>query len=168
MGIISGCIILASLEVSDYINIFSVILNAILAIWIINTIQNRLNNKRVLKDYFINEVKDIRGEYRILLNEIYRSKIKPNKISPWLKLMNIRTNDLMDIILKKHRVSENFLRPYHIDLRNLITEDANFIQSFKLNEEFVLTEKSKKDLIVFQQKNNSLFNKLIIEINDAT
>ncbi|MDR2684961.1 MAG: hypothetical protein LBB53_06235 [Prevotellaceae bacterium] len=36
-------------DISDYISIVGIVVNSILAVWIVRTIQNKLTNKRVLK-----------------------------------------------------------------------------------------------------------------------
>lgn len=80
-----------SLEESDIIAIIGVIINAFLAIWIVKTLQNNLANKRYLKDHLIQEVKDLRSEYKKFLNELYQGKLRPKQILPWFKLMNINS-----------------------------------------------------------------------------
>ena len=62
---------LERVSISDWISIIGIIINSSLSIWLVITIQNRLTNKRVLKDHFITEIKDIRSEYKIFLNNLY-------------------------------------------------------------------------------------------------
>ena len=49
---------------ADWINIASVIVNICIAIWITHILQNKFTNNRTLKDHFINEIKDVRAEYK--------------------------------------------------------------------------------------------------------
>ena len=77
--------IFCNLSTSDWVNIFGFAVNAGLAIWIIKTIQYNQNNRRVLKDHFINEMKDIRTEYKNCLNNLYSNNTHPQRIIPWLK-----------------------------------------------------------------------------------
>ena len=49
--------------ISDLINFIGILVNAYLAYWIVKKLQDKVNNKRVLKDHFINETKE--------LNEVY-------------------------------------------------------------------------------------------------
>ncbi|TND09852.1 MAG: hypothetical protein FD123_780 [Bacteroidetes bacterium] len=155
------------LEPSDWIEIFGILINAGLAIWIVITIQNRLTNKRVLKDYFISEVKDLRNEYKICLSNLYTGKTYPKSVTPWFKLMNIKVNDLMKILQEQYKIDKDILKPYQNDLRELITEDENFIKQFKNDKPIEFNDSSKNSFMKFQQQNNSLFNKLIISINEA-
>jgi hypothetical protein len=41
------------MKISDWISIITLIVNSGLAIWIVSTIQRKMNNRRVLKDHFI-------------------------------------------------------------------------------------------------------------------
>ena len=77
MGTTCSCLnFFSSLEAADWIALFGVLVNAGLAYWIVRTIQNNLTNKRVLKDHFINEIKEIRNDYKTCLNNLYSNKLK--------------------------------------------------------------------------------------------
>lgn len=158
--------IILDLSFSDYLDIFSLIINSFLAIWIVYIIQNNLNNKRILKDHFINEIKELRKEYKNFLNSLYLGKLKPKEVIPWFKLMNIKSKNLLFLLNKKYKVDKNALHPYQIHLRKIVTEFSEFDENFKTNREFKLSEESKNELIIFQQDYNGIFNSLIMDIND--
>jgi hypothetical protein len=155
-----------SLEAADWIALLGVIVNAVLAYWIVRTIQNKLTNKRVLKDHFINEVKDIRNEYKTCLNNLYSNSTHPHLVIPWFKLMNIKIDDLMTIINTKYKIDKNNLKPYQIELPDLITNNHDFMAQYN-SDKVRFSESSRTQLIKFQQSHNQLFNKIIIAINDA-
>lgn len=154
-------------SISDWISIIGIIINSSLSIWLVITIQNRLTNKRVLKDHFITEIKDIRSEYKIFLNNLYSNNIRVKSVIPWFKLMNIKVIDIMRTINEIYKIDENILNPYQNELRELITENEDFISSFSLEQNIIFSDSSRTKIIEFQQRNNSLFNKLIIKINEA-
>ena len=153
-------------EVADWIAIAGIVVNSVLAVWIVRTIQNRLTNKRVLKDHFITEIKEIRTEYKCFLNNLYASKTVAKTIIPWFKLMNIKVNDIMDLINEKYKIDKAILNPYQNDLREMITENEDFIKQFESENSIDFSEISKTQFIKFQQDNNRLFNKIIVKIND--
>ncbi len=163
MGTTLCCI---TIEISDWISIAGIIINSVLAVWIVKTIQNRLTNKRVLKDHFITEIKEIRTEYRSFLNDLYTSKKIAKSILSWFKLMNIKVSDIINLINEKYKIDKTILDPYQNQLRELITENEDFISQFKNNEPIEFSEKSKTQIIKFQQDNSHLFNKIIVQIND--
>lgn len=156
-----------SLEPSDWIDLIGIVVNFFLAVWIVITIQNKLTNKRVLKDHFISEIKEIRNEYRNCLSNLYSDQTHPKRVIPWFKLMNIKVDDLMSLISKKYKVKTNYLYPYQNELRELITENEDFISQFNSDKAILFTDISKNKFIKFQQNHNQLFNNLITEINDA-
>ncbi len=148
------------------ISVVGLIINSILAIWIVKILQNNLANKRYLKDYLIEEIKDIRLEYRRFLNDLNSGKLKPKNILPWFKLMNIKVQDIMEIISKKYKIDKDSLKSYQIELRELVTEFKEFNSNYKENKFVKLNDSTLKELIRFQQENNSVFNSIIMKINE--
>jgi len=153
-------------EVSDWIDIASIVVNFFLAIWIVTVFQDKLNNKRVLKDHLINEVKDIRDDYRTFLNILYSNKSEPSQIAPWFKLMNIKINDILDLISKNHSIDRKILYPYQVELRDIITEFDEYIDNYISNTNITLLPTSQLSIIQFEQRNNHIFNDIIVIIND--
>jgi hypothetical protein len=167
MGTTCCCLkFLCSLEAADWIALFGVIVNAGLAYWIVRTIQDKLTNKRVLKDHFINEIKDIRNEYKTCLNNLYANSTHPHRVIPWFKLMNIKIDDLMTLINKKYNIEKSKLKPYQVELQELITNNEDFMAHYN-HDKVIFSQASRTQLIKFQQSHNQLFNEIIITINDA-
>lgn len=167
MGTPSCCISAPSwMDTSNVIDLIGIIINAILAYWIVYTLQNRLTNKRVLKDHFIDEVKVIRDDYRNCLSNLYSDKTFAKNIIPWFKLMSIKIDDLMSVINTKYNIDKDKLFAYQNTLREIITENEDFIRQFESGNAIKFSERSKNLFIKFQQEHNHLFNEIIIEIND--
>lgn len=157
---------LSSITTENWIDIFGVVVNALLAYWIVRTIQNKLTNKRVLKDHFINEIKEIRNDYKTCLNNLYTNNTHPHRVIPWFKLMNIKVDDIMEIIHLKYKVNKSKLKPYQIELQELITNNHDFMAHYN-NEKVNFSEQSKAQIIKFQQTHNQIFNEIIMSINDS-
>ena len=136
-------------------------------IWIVRTMQDRLTNKRVLKDHLMQEVKDLRDEYREFLKGIYTDKTIGAHVMPWFKLMDLKIDDLMDIANAKYKIAKTMLAPYQKELLELITENKDFEQQFKSGLAINFKDESKTAFIIFEQNHNHLFNDIIIAINDA-
>lgn len=144
-----------------------VAISAGLAIWLARTIQNRLTNRRVLKDYLIQEIKELRTEYRDFFKKIYTDDgIKGSETLSWLKLMQLKGDDLLKIANKRYRIDLKILNPYQIDLPEIITENEEFNAQFK-SMYISFTENSRRKFNMFEQMNDHLFNEIIILINDA-
>jgi len=158
---------LCSLGASDWVAVLGLLVNSALAFWIVKTIQNRLTNRRVLKDHFISEIKEIRNEYRYCLNNLYSNKSIAKSLIPWFKLMNIKVTDLMSFIHTKYKIDKVKLIPYQRELQELITNNEDFISQFESDKPVCFSEKSRSLIIKFQQEHNQIFNDIIIKINDS-
>lgn len=154
------------LSTSDWVQIASIVVNVGLTIWIVIILQNKLTNRRSLKDYVIEEIKGFRQEYRTFFNNLCSNKVQAQTVLAWFKLMNIKITDLMDIVDKQYNIDKNTLAPFQNELRDLITENEDFIRCFQSKSiEFSTT--SQSSIIKFQQDNSHLFNKIIVLINEA-
>jgi len=154
----------SSLTATDWIALFGVIVNAGLAYWIVRTIQNKLTNKRVLKDHFISEIKEIRSEYKTCLHNLYTNNTHPHRVIPWFKLMNIKVDDLIAIIYTKYKIDKEKLKPYQRELQELITNNTEFNSQFN-NEKISFSEPSKSQFIKFQSDKTALQNIFTDKLN---
>lgn len=143
----------------------AIIVPSIVAWLIGNTIKNKLDNKKSLRDHILREILEIRNNYRQLLDSVRIGTIKPKVVKTKLSVFSIRITDLMKLIKKgDNDVSKDFLLPYQLDFSQLITEDDNFILKYKDNEEFTISDVTYSSLLDFENKNNHLFNDLILAI----
>lgn len=159
--------IYCKIGLSDWISIVSIIINSLLAVWIVTNIQKNQINKRVLKDFIIKEFIDIRSQYKDKIENLYNSKIHPKPLLPWFKLMNIKVINLMNIANTKYKIDKDLLHPFQIDLRDMITENESFIKAYSGNSEIKLTDSERSRIVQFLQDNSHVFNDLIVKINDA-
>ena len=157
---------LNSLKMGDVIVLLGIVINALLAYWIVHTIQYKLTNKRFLKDHFIDEIKEIRNDYKVCLNNLYSNNTHPHRVIPWFKLMNIKVDDLMAMINTTYGININNFKPYQRELPELITNNPDFMGQYN-KEKVIFTEISRIQLIKFQQTHTKLFNEIIIKINNS-
>ncbi|SHG37471.1 hypothetical protein SAMN05443549_103432 [Flavobacterium fluvii] len=156
-----------SLDFSDCIEIFGIIVNFFLAIWIVRTIQNKLNNKRVLKDHFISEIKELRIEYNDYIKNCYAGNLIPQDTLRWFKLINIKTIHLMGEISNLYKVNCPELNSFHNDLRDIITNAPEYSTNFRRNNPVAFSSITKRQIDLIQLTHYGLFNKLIRLVNDA-
>ncbi len=71
----------------------------------------------------------------------------------------------MELLNQIYGINKEKLYPYQNDLRELITENEDFIRCFNADK-LELSDVSRKQFIQFQQNNYHLFNEVIIAIND--
>lgn len=163
MGTTTYCKIM---QISDWINIVSIIVNIGLTLFIVRSVQNKQNNTRVLKDFMISEVKEIKANYKELFKKIQHDKIQPSLIIPWFKSSNGNVNDTMRILNDKFGIEKNKLKPFQFELNKLITDNDDYTSQFNTNY-VTFSQKSKDIFSAFENKYNKLFTELIISINEA-
>jgi hypothetical protein len=157
----------SGMKIADWIALAGIFINAGIGIWIVLILQNKLANKRVLKDHLISEVKIINLQFQTYFESLINNQVKPKDVIPWFKLMNIKIDDVMNIIATRFKINKKLLNPFQNDLRELITNHQDYINLYQSNNPIILSQNLYSMLMKFQQDNNSLFNSLIIEINDS-
>ncbi len=162
MGVTLTC----KLKASEIIDIISIIVNIILTWRIVYVVQNKLNNKRVLKYHYISEIKVIREEFRYHLNSLFSNNISPKNIIPWYKLMSIKLSNLSIDLYDSYNTELYVFNEYQNKLRDLITDSNDFITQFN-NEKLIVSVELKNEIIKFQQINSRTFNDLIVKINNT-
>jgi len=168
IAIIVVCLLLFVKQMSDYIRILGILINALLAVWIVNVLQKKLANTRALKDYFIDETKSIKDAYKDKIKDIHTDNLNPQHQKAWFKQMNLDTQDLMNMLNSKYStINESVLHPFQQELRELILNNPEFENAFKKNKKIIFSEDFKLKISRFEQKNSKLFNELIIKINDG-
>lgn len=155
------------MDSSELIDIIAIIVNVLLTIWIVTVIQDKLTNRRALKDYMIDEIKGFRSEYRLFFNNLFASKMNPQTVLAWFKLMNIKIEDFMEIAHKQYDIDKNLLKAFQNDLRELITENEDYIKCYN-KDVVIFSPASQSAIIKFQQENFKRFNSVIVAINEAT
>lgn len=157
----------SGMKIADWIALAGIFINAGIGIWIVLILQNKLANKRVLKDHLIAEVKNISVQFQSYFESLINNQVKAQDVTPWFKLMNIKIDDVMTIIAARFKINKKLLNPFQNDLRELITNHEDYINQYQSNSPIILSQNLLSILMKFQQDNNSLFNTLIIGINDS-
>ena len=149
------------------LTLVGIIVGGFLAVWVVKEIQNKLTDNRVLKDYFISEIKDIRDQYRSFVNDLLKGTVEAKSVMSWFKLLNIRTSDLMTCAQKKYGINHLLFEAYHYELLACITDSKAISEALTNNSNLNLYQDEKSQLINIQQKHLHLFNEAIIAINDS-
>lgn len=156
---------ISCVSTSDIISIADIVINAILAITIIVIIERKMTTKRVLKDYFINEIKNIQEEYSFFIQDIITGKQNAKSLLPWFKIMNMRISRLEETFQKELKIKPS-IYSLSTEIQISITETDEFNDSFK--EDKLSPSENLKTLIYEMQKKifEEFVNK-VVEINKS-
>lgn len=156
-----------NLDFSNIIDVLAIIVNSALAYWIVKTIQNKLTNKRVLKDHFISEIKDLRLDYDECVKSAYAGTLEPKNITRWFKIENIKKNHLLKYLGDIYGVEIRDLNKFHVELRELFTNSPEYTANYRGNVPLLFSISTKREIDKLNIKYYHVFNKIIIEINDS-
>lgn len=149
------------------VDIIGIFVTAGVSIWIVKTIQKRLNNERSIKDYFIGEVSVIQNEYRNLLSSVMSSKESPKMLKVKFNNLNAKVNSLMKLLATKYKIQENLLAEYQTQLPMIIEDDRGYTSVYRKDSRFTLTQKTMNAIYKLDRENSHLFYDIIVTINDA-
>ena len=155
------------MEAGNVIAIADIFVSAGVAFWIVNTIQKKLDNRRAIKEHFIGEILSIRSEYRDLILSLKSGESKPLSIKYQLQRLSIHLNGMMGLLSREFQVERNFFHPYLIDLSTKITDDKDYIESYRDNSTIRFSDTFIYDMGNFEDENDKLFNDLVLKINNA-
>ena len=128
-----------SLCKSDWISVCNLIVTSFIGIWLALIVQKNFTINRAIKDYYIQEVKDVRKLYVDFLNNVYKGKISAKNIKEWFKIVSNRINCVG-------------------------TDDFN--NGYR-NDKLIFRETTKNDILVYHTKLLECFTDVVVKINRA-
>ena len=137
-----------------------------LAFYIIENVQEKAGNKRIQKDHYLEEIKEIKQDYKLFVNNLTSDSLKANEVMIWFKSFNIKSNDLLEELNDLYSIKINILKPIQIDLRELIDELPDYIENFSKKTNWVLSPDSKNKIFEFQKNKIRIFNEIMLSINN--
>jgi hypothetical protein len=119
-----------------------------------------------LKEYFINEVKDIRDLYKSFINQLYKNKISATDIKDWFKIMSERTQNLDKFLHKKYKIDNSLIVSKHAEIQQKITSMDEFNENYK-EPTVKFTNSSKNDILKLYSELSCVLTQRVIDINGA-
>jgi hypothetical protein len=159
-------LIIWGLQISDWIAILEIIVTSVIGVWIAIAVQNNLTKSRYLKEYFINEVKDVRDLYKVFVNQLYKSQISSPDIKDWLKIMSERTRTLDKFLHEKYQIDNSLIVQKHAEIQQTITNMDEFNEDYK-KKTISFTNSSKNDILKLHSELTCTLTQRVIDINGA-
>ncbi len=158
-------IILICLTTSDWITVLDIIVTSVIGVWIGVSVQKNLTTNRAVKEYFINENKDIKEKYNKFMNELYSNHLSSEKIKEWFKIMTIKISIFEFFITNEYKLKSEILQN-HNSLKHMITATEDFNAQYK-KEHITFSNNTKNDILLFHTDISNSLTKLVIETNRA-
>lgn len=155
------------MEYSDWINLSSVLISLaslFVTIWIGSTLQRAITSERAIKDFLIKNIEEINKHYKSFYADLLGGKFEPKHVLQWFKSFNVEIEPICNKLSEFTNCNYDTLSPFRHELREIITEDEDFINNF---DKGLLDPSVKLRLKIqdFHKRNYHIFIDLICEIN---
>jgi len=152
---------------SAWLGVVSFISSIIFGIWIATSLQDKQQSKRAMKDHFISEINSLNNFYFNFMNEILSDRANIKSLIPMFKTMNIKISKIMQILNERYAIDTTTLSTYQIGLRNTVLDSNVYIDGFRAGGLLIIDSQLTSEILMFRQRNEHLFNELILRINDS-
>ena len=146
------------------LTILEIVVTTFVAVWVVRSVQRKLDNERILKDYLANELIDLRSELRAFIEKLISSDIKANSIKREHHLLSIRMKDLLDVMNKKFNIDKKYLKVYRQNLLKIVEEDASYQDYSQKDVMIALSQSTIDKLHDIRTKNDHLFNDILMKL----
>jgi len=157
--------ILKCLTISDWIAVLNILITSFIGVWIGVSVQKNLTTNRAVKEYFINENKDIKEKYNKFMNDLYSNRLPSEKIKEWFKIMTIKISTFEGFITNEYKLKPEIIN-IHNSLKYMITATEDFNTQYK-KEHITFSNSTKNDILLFHTDISNSLTKLVIETNRA-
>ena len=139
----------------------------IVTVWIAIVVQRNLTKNRYLKDYFINEIKDLRNEYRILFADIQSSKLNSETIKVRVKIISLRIKTIEDYSTRYFFIESSNLKLLHSEFQQFITGTDDFNNQYK-ESTIKFSDMTITKILEYQKDIVDELTLCVININNAS
>lgn len=161
-------------ETADYlqatqiiVGVIEILITAFVAIWIVQSVQTKIDNEKVLKDFFSGELIQLRTDLRSFLDRLICEEIEAQSIKRDHNLLRVRIKDLLSALNKKFKIDKKCLRAYRQNLLRIVEADENYEKGFAENKKVRLKEETINSLHMLRTDNDHLFNDILIKLYDS-
>ncbi|MCS2520996.1 hypothetical protein [Bacteroides thetaiotaomicron] len=151
---------------SDWIAIANLFVTSLIGIWLALIVQKNFTINRAIKDYYIQEIKDVRKLYVDFLNNVYKGNCSAKSIKEWLKIMSNRIECIEQSVNASFSIEGNSISKTHSEIQNFITGTDDFNNGYRATK-LVFRETTKNEILVYHTKLLKCFTEVVVEINRA-
>lgn len=164
---------MSTLTPSDWLSIanlavtsIGIVVSALVAIWIVDILQRRHENRHQLKDHLSKEVLGVREQYRKLIRDLIGTEQRPKQIINDFKMTSIYANDLLKLLNTQFGTPTNILQPFQTTLLSIATECEEYNAAYRHNSKFQYHKATIAAIQGFEKSHDKLFNDILMSIYD--
>lgn len=146
------------------ISAIGIVVSALVAIWIVDTLQKKLDRTHQLKDHFSKEVLAVREQYRNLVRDLTGSSQRPKQIVNNFRMTGIYANDLLKLLNTQYGTPTEILQPFQTELLSIATECEEYNNAYRRNKIFQYRKVTIEAIREFEKKHDRLFNDILMTI----
>ena len=155
-----------SLCKSDWISICNLIITSFIGIWLVLIVQKNLTINRAIKDYYIQEINDVRKLYIDFLNNIYKGNRSAKNIKEWFKIISNRIECVERSLNESFYIKDSNISKIHSEIQNFITGTEDFNNGYR-DSKLIFNESTKNEILVFHTNLIKCFIDVVVKINQA-
>lgn len=142
----------------------SIIVTAFMAVWVVRSVQQKIDNERTLKDHLAHEIIDLRKDTRSFFAVVIKGGLKAGEIKRGHYRLSTHVNDLLTLLNKKYKIDKKYLKAYRQNVMKIIEKDDAYTNAFAGNEVVTLNDNTVAELHKVEVDNDHLFNDILLKI----
>lgn len=145
-----------------------IIVTGFMAYWVVDTVQNKIDTDKTLRDHFAHEVIELRQEARLLITTITTAnKLSAEEMKRNHFMLQSHINELLKILNSRYGVPKQYLRPYRSGISEILEKDSIYMASFKNSSPISLNDVTKRALYDVLRKNDHVFNEILLKLYET-
>lgn len=149
---------------SIFVDVLTMLVGAFIAVWVVKSIQSKLDAEQKLKEYFHSEMLSVRNGYRKILDDIYHHTMRPKDFIQRMNSLSILSTDIMLHVKERYDIDDVRLVSFQLDLNEKISEAPVFLTAYIPDNVLVFSGAFEAELRQFEAANNSVFNEIFVKL----
>jgi hypothetical protein len=156
-----------SLTKSDWIAVANIVVTSFIGIWLASVVQRNITANRIIKDYYIQEIQDLRKLYLNFFSRIYKGECSATNMREWLKIVSNRIDCIKDGLDDSFYMKDsNKIHKTHADIRTFITGTNDFNEQYQ-EPSLKFSENTKNEILKYHNELLHCFTIIVVDINHA-
>lgn len=153
---------------SIFVDVLAMLVGAFIAVWVVRSIQSKLDSEQKLREYFHSEILSVRDGYRKILDDIYHHTMRPKEFQQRMSSLSILSTDIMLHVKEKYGIDDVRLVSFQLDLNEKISDEPGFLAAYIPNNVLEFPRTFEAELRQFEATNNSVFNEIFVKLYKTT